>query len=138
MILNVYTDGGSRGNPGPSAIGVVIKDETFKVVHKFGDFIGEYHTNNHAEYTAAITALEYLLANYKPSHVNFWLDSALVVNHVNGVYRIKSPELFLLYKKVKHLCSFLPSCSWQHIRREFNQEADEQVNLAFKRWRRAA
>jgi ribonuclease HI len=88
--LNIYTDGGARGNPGPAAVGVVIKDKGQNTIHQFSRFIG-IATNNVAEYQAVIAGLQWLLSQpEKYQRLKFFLDSALVVNQLNGQWTIKS------------------------------------------------
>ena len=86
----VYTDGGARGNPGPAAIGVYIIDQDGNRVVKFGKKIGET-TNNVAEYKAVYNALDWIKNNLKNNirNINFLLDSKLVVNQLNGIFKIK-------------------------------------------------
>ncbi|MBU1322965.1 ribonuclease HI family protein, partial [Patescibacteria group bacterium] len=93
MTLNIFTDGGSRGNPGPAAVGIVIKDAANKIQHSFGQTIGTA-TNNIAEYQAVAAALQWLLQQpVKPRTINFFLDSTLVVNQLNGLWKIKDSHL---------------------------------------------
>ena len=94
----VYTDGGARGNPGPAAIGVYIIDQDGKQVIKFGKKIGET-TNNVAEYKAVYNALDWIKNNLKNNirNINFLLDSKLVVNQLNGIFKIKNKNLGRLY-----------------------------------------
>ena len=95
--LFIYTDGGSRGNPGPSAVGIYIEDENGKTIQKIAKKIGEA-TNNIAEYMAIIEALEWFkTSNFKAaiSSLYFFLDSRLVVNQVNGLFKVKM-EIFVI------------------------------------------
>lgn len=129
-VLSVYTDGGARGNPGPAAIGVVVKNEQGKVIHQFGRVIGET-TNNVAEYQAVIAALGWLESQPRPERVKFNLDSTLVVHQLRGEWKIKEPHLKPLVqaardKMAKLNCLF----SFQAIPRERNFEADALVNLS--------
>jgi ribonuclease H / adenosylcobalamin/alpha-ribazole phosphatase len=129
--LNIYTDGGSRGNPGPSAIGVVIKDKLGKILHQFGETIG-HATNNVAEYQGVIFALNYLVSQQtKPTTINFFLDSTLVVNQLNGLWKIKDANLRTLVIKVRQLEGQLNAGICYHsIPREKNHEADALLNQA--------
>lgn len=130
-ILNIYTDGGSRGNPGPAAAGVVIKDKNNRIIHQFGLFIGTT-TNNQAEYAGVVLALEYLKdKNAKPQSINFFLDSSLVVNQLNGLWKVKDSDIrqkiiFIRQLEANLKCSIF----YTHIPRSQNQLADTQVNLA--------
>ncbi len=130
--LTVYTDGGARGNPGPAATGVVIKVGDTAIEEK-GTKIG-IATNNVAEYSAIVTALEYCKsAGLKTGdRVECFLDSLLVVQQMKGVYKINDPTLRKLYTKAKMLEKDLSGVviSYTHVRRELNKRADELVNQA--------
>lgn len=133
---SIHTDGGSRGNPGPAAIGVVIEvkrlDGTTELVHEFGKTIGET-TNNVAEYTAVIEALRYMKAHVKIAEYSilFFLDSALVVNQLNGTFKIKDSKMRMLMLEVRQLEQELGGyISYEAVRREFNTAADAMVNKA--------
>lgn len=134
--IAVYTDGGARGNPGPAAIGVVIylKAEKTQKIHQFGKTVGNT-TNNIAEYTAVIEAYNWLVGNREkyPNNIpiNFFLDSTLVVNQLNGFFKVKKPELINLFFSVKNLQQqFKVPIFYQQIVREKNIEADKLVNTA--------
>ena len=103
MILYVYTDGASRGNPGHAGIAYVIYNEDKEILDKFSKYIGET-TNNVAEYMALLMALE-KVTHYKPKFVYFYLDSELVVKQLKGEYKIKSKNLVEIYKKIKNYIS---------------------------------
>ena len=137
--LLVFADGGARGNPGPAAIGFVVKDEKGLVLDKKGKAIGQA-TNNIAEYTAVIEALKWL-KNELTSHelranelrVTFFLDSQLVVNQLNGLYKIKNSKLRNLIIKVRQLEKEVGgNIFYLHIPREKNKEADTLVNQALQ------
>jgi ribonuclease HI len=104
--LNIYCDGGSRGNPGPAAIGFLVKNNEGKVIHRHAQKIGE-STNNIAEYQAVIAALTWIAkpkTNFtKPKFCNFYIDSRLVVNQLNGKFKIKNTKLKSLAIKVRKL-----------------------------------
>lgn len=125
--LTTYTDGGARGNPGPAALGVVVKDGDATVA-AFGEYLGET-TNNVAEYTALIRALETAMG-LGADEVECLLDSELVVKQMNGEYRVKNAGLAPLYLKIWNLSRGFKRVTFRHIRREFNKEADAQVNAA--------
>lgn len=114
----VYTDGGARGNPGPAACAFVVLNCKNEEVYYAGFFLGET-TNNVAEYSAVLKAIEWL----KDSSAKFFLDSELVVKQLKGEYRIKNLELRKLYDKID-----AKKYSWTHIKREQNARADEIVN----------
>jgi len=128
----VYTDGGSRGNPGPAAIGVVIEGLS-KDSKEYYEYLGET-TNNETEYQAVIFALKKIrqlvgkekLKNIK---IDIYLDSELVANQLNGQYKIEEEKLQLLFMKIWNLKFDFPNISFHHIPREKNKKADELVNL---------
>lgn len=121
----VYCDGGSRGNPGPSASGVVIKSTEGKILAEYCEFLGE-KTNNFAEYSAVILALQ-KLQEMGVKKADFYLDSQLVVRQLNGEYKIKHQDMKLLFAKVIELSKEI-EVSYTHVLREHNKEADAMVN----------
>lgn len=126
LIIN--TDGGSRGNPGPAGIGVVIRDEQEHIVFEHGAYIGN-NTNNVAEYSALIKALE-TARDMKATDLLVRMDSELIVKQMQGLYKIKEPSLQVLASKVLALKNFFNLVEFTHVRREYNKEADFQVNKA--------
>lgn len=126
MVLNI--DGASRGNPGPSAIGVVIRDENRRVIARISRRIGEA-TNNQAEYTALIEGLKKAL-ELGARRVEIFSDSALLVNQLQGKYKIKNTGIRLLYSQVVKLVGSLESFKISLVPREQNQEADSLANQA--------
>ncbi len=126
--LIVYTDGGSRGNPGPAAAGFIIDDPDGGRLAAKGFFLGET-TNNVAEYTALIKALE-AAGQIGAETLTVRCDSELMVRQINGQYRVKSEKIKPLYEQVVRLAGRFPSCGVRHVRREQNKEADRLVNLA--------
>src|SRR3989338_2186781 len=130
--LKIYTDGGSRGNPGPAAAGYVISDQNDQLLEEGGLYLG-VTTNNQAEYLAVKLALEQ--ANkYQPEHIDLYLDSELVVRQLTGLYKIKNVELKPVVEEVKQLLGRY-DYTIQHVRREYNQEADRQVNIVLDQQR---
>lgn len=129
--LKIYTDGGARGNPGPSAIGVVIKNEADKIVYQRGEKIG-WATNNEAEYQALIFALEWINKNEQTvERIDFFLDSKLVVSQMRGEFKVKSPKVKPLWQKAKILEEKFPSMIiYNLIPRELNSAADSLLNQA--------
>jgi len=129
--FNIYTDGGSRGNPGPAAIGVVIKDKQNKIIHQFGHTIGKA-TNNIAEYQGVVAALEYLITNkLTPTSINFFLDSKLVVNQLKGLWKVKDTNLRQKVIQVRQLEGTLNSTiQYTAIPREKNHQPDALLNQA--------
>lgn len=123
---HLYTDGGSRGNPGDSAIGAFL----FDCENMLFDFTGKYigvGTNNHAEYTALIEGLG-LAKKALVSEIFCYLDSELVVKQLNGKYSVKNVEILKLYKKVIAFKKEFKSIEFVHIERTKNKFADKLVN----------
>jgi ribonuclease HI len=129
FIINA--DGAARGNPGPAAIGAIIKDETGNTAGRISRPIG-ITTNNQAEYRAIIAALEKAIS-LGARQVMVKSDSELVVNQINGRYKIKNTALWPLYLKVVELIGKLESFSITGIPREKNTEADALANRALDR-----
>jgi len=134
MKLIIYTDGGSRGNPGPAAIGVVITNQKSEPIKKFGEAIGEA-TNNEAEYQAVIFALKKVKALYgkevaKKSQIEMRVDSELIVKQLNHEYKIEEPRIQQLFLKVWNLILDFGQIKFITIPREKNKEADRLVNEA--------
>jgi ribonuclease HI len=127
--LKVFTDGGSRGNPGPAAAGIVIEGLAGKKRILCGKYLGEA-TNNVAEYSAVILAYEILLKEVNPNQtqVKFFMDSLLVAKQLSGDYKVKNSNLELLFKKIKTYEGKFVKVSYEHVRREFNKLADREVN----------
>lgn len=126
--LIIFTDGGASGNPGPAAIGVVVK-QNGQTIQKISQAIGKA-TNNVAEYTAVIAALQWLKNKTTADHlqINFYLDSRLVVNQLNGRFKIKDYGLRNLAIKVRQLEKAVGGgFTYAYIQREKNKEADALV-----------
>ena len=134
--IKVYIDGGARGNPGPGAVGAVIKAENGHVLEQISRLIGQ-STNNEAEYLALISALEYLF-QYKQklnlkedSKITFFSDSALIVNQVKGLFKVKNSRLREFIYRIRELETQIPGkIYYTLIPREKNFEADALVNQA--------
>ena len=126
----VFTDGASRGNPGPAAIGAVIKDEHGRPITSISRPIGRT-TNNQAEYQAVIAALERAIS-LGASQVDVRSDSELLVKQITGHYRVKAASIKPLYQQVKQLLSQLEGFTVTHIPREQNKEADNLANKALE------
>ena len=134
IIIN--TDGGSRGNPGPSAVGITAVTETGELLFEISEYIG-HQTNNVAEYTAVIHALNHLLEHkLTTSSLLFVLDSELIVRQITGRYQVKEPTLKTLNSQVKNILLELKtrglykSISFENVLREKNKRADFLVNQA--------
>jgi ribonuclease HI len=127
--LTVYTDGASRGNPGPAAYAYVIARGSELLAEEAG-CLGEM-TNNQAEYTALVRALEHALELGPEDRVVLHSDSELMVKQLNGEYRVKNEELKPLYEQALRLRrQFQKPVSFRHVRREYNKRADELCNEA--------
>ncbi|MEK7149063.1 MAG: ribonuclease HI family protein, partial [Patescibacteria group bacterium] len=133
----IYTDGGSRGNPGEAAIGIVIKNESGDTIKTYGEVLG-IATNNIAEYTAIVVALQkvkQLLGKErtKKTEIEFRMDSELAMKQLNGEYKIENEDLQPLFLKIWNLKFDFGKMSFKHIPREKNKEADKLVNEALNR-----
>ncbi len=126
-----HTDGGSRGNPGPSGYGVVVQSEDGAVLAELNDFLG-MRTNNVAEYSGMLAALEYALAKGHP-RLRIVSDSELMVKQIRGQNRVQSPELRPLYEEAKRRIAKLEAFQIEHVLRGKNKRADELANQAMDR-----
>ncbi|TSC68496.1 MAG: ribonuclease H, partial [Parcubacteria group bacterium Gr01-1014_66] len=130
----IYTDGGSRGNPGDAALGVVMKDVSGKILKSYGKTLGVM-TNNEAEYQAIVFALQKAKAllgraRTRNLRVEIRADSQLLVRQLNAEYKIEEPRLFPFFIAVWNLKMDFGEVSFRHIPREENREADRLVNEA--------
>lgn len=126
--VTVSFDGGSRGNPGPAAIGVVLRDDSGTILQEVGEKIGEA-TNNVAEYKALLRGIE-LAASLGAREVELLGDSQLVVRQVEGKYKVKSAGIKPLHQEVKRALVRFDSWSIRHVLRAQNADADRLVNEA--------
>jgi len=124
--LFLYTDGGSRGNPGPSATGIVIKNEAGTLVANYGEYLG-IQTNNYAEYMAAISALK-KAKELSATEVELIVDSKLVCEQLNRKWKVKHPNIQPLFLKAWNELQGFKKVKIRHIRREGNKAADAEVN----------
>jgi len=122
----IYSDGGSRGNPGPSAAAFLIMDQNQHIIDQGGNYLG-ITTNNQAEYQGVLMGLERAAELGIPS-VEFRVDSMLVVNQLKGIYKIKNRELWPIYERIRELLLRFEHISFTHVPRELNQLADGLVN----------
>lgn len=124
--IKANIDGGARGNPGPSAYGVVVRNAKGDVIAELSDYLGN-QTNNYAEYSGLLAALEFAV---RENHLSFkvFSDSELLVKQMKGQYRVKSPGLLELYERARTLVRKLEHFSIEHVLREYNREADALVN----------
>lgn len=127
-IVKLYADGGSRGNPGPSACGFVIFDEQDEILAQKGIYLG-VTTNNVAEYQGLKVALEQAL-KLGAREVKVYLDSMLVVNQMKGIFKVKNRDLWPIHDSVKQLLPRFKQVSFTHVPRELNKLADAEVNKA--------
>ena len=127
--LHLFTDGGSRGNPGLSAVGCVLIDPAQGVTLKEHSEVIGIETNNVAEYRALIEGLK-LALRHRPNRLICHLDSELIVKQLNGEYRVKMPTLQPMVEEIRELTMELPDVVFQHIPREDNWRADQLVNKA--------
>lgn len=133
----VYTDGGSRGNPGPAALGVVISDQKGHLIKEYGEALG-IKTNNEAEYAAVIFALKKIKALFgkektKKMNVDVKMDSEFVMKQLNGEYKIEEERMFPLFVSVWNLKMDFAKVTFSHVPREKNRAADRLVNQALDR-----
>jgi len=124
----VHIDGGSRGNPGPAAAAFVLKDTSGKRLLAKGIFLGRA-TNNVAEYTAALSALE-AAKKFDVGQIKILSDSELLVRQINGEYKVKSEKIAPLFRQIINLLKDFESWEVKHVPREKNKEADSLVNRA--------
>lgn len=122
----IYADGGSRGNPGPSASGYVVMDREQRILAQGGEYLG-ITTNNQAEYQGVRLGLEKAF-ELGLKRIEFRLDSMLVVNQMNGVYTIKNRDLWPINERIRDLISHFDRVGFRHVPREMNQLADREVN----------
>jgi ribonuclease HI len=126
-----YIDGGSRGNPGIAGYGVAVLNETGQRIASLSENLG-IRTNNFAEYSALIGALEYA-KSHGYDGISIFADSELLVKQIQGTYKVKSLDLKPLYDQAKTLICKLKHFSIRHVPREQNREADRLANLAMDR-----
>jgi ribonuclease HI len=125
--INVFTDGGSRGNPGKSACAFVVYDFG-NIIHQEKVFLG-INTNNQAEYNGLLFALRYINERgVRDQEFKFFSDSELMVKQINGIYKVKDSGILKIFTDVKKEISKIPNFSIKHIRREENALADKLVN----------
>lgn len=126
--LIAFSDGGARGNPGPSGYGVVVQDEAGRKVAALSEYLG-HQTNNFAEYQGLIAALEYAVGNGHRA-LKVISDSELLVRQIKGIYKVKNAALRDLHGRAKELIAQLDWFSIGHVLRGHNQEADQLANAA--------
>jgi len=132
----IYTDGGSRNNPGPSAIGVVFYNEKNQLIKSYSEYLGDNFTNNEAEYQAVIFALKKFKALFgkkiaETSEVELKTDSEFLIKQIKGEYKVLEPRIQSLFITVWNLRIDFKKIKFTLISREKNKEADKLVNDAF-------
>jgi len=126
--LHIYTDGGSRNNPGPAAIGVVIYDKNNKIISEISEYIGEA-TNNAAEYIALIFGAQEA-AKLGAQEVIFYSDSQLVIRQLTGKYKVKDKNIKKFHSIAMNILAAFNNSDFKEIPREKNKHADKLVNRA--------
>lgn len=128
MSLRIYSDGGSRGNPGPSAYAIVVVNND-SIIHEHSEYLG-INTNNYAEYRGLISAISYAL-KLKANDVEFIMDSELVIKQMRGEYKVKSKNIMKLHQNAKELASLIQNVKYTHVRREnaMISYADSLLNI---------
>ena len=129
----IYTDGGSRGNPGKAALGVVFCNEKEQIIKKYGEYLGDNLTNNEAEYSAVIFALKKFKALFgkaiaEISEVEIRSDSELLVKQMNGEYKLLDEKIQKFFIEIWNLKMDFKKVKFKTIPRENNKEADKMVN----------
>jgi ribonuclease HI len=131
----VYTDGGSRGNPGPSAIGVLFCNQKGEIIKSYSQYLGDNLTNNEAEYQAVIFALQKLKLLFgrklaKMTEVELRSDSELLIKQLTGQYKILEPNIQSLFLKIWNLKTDFKKVQFKQVKRSQNVKADQLVNEA--------
>jgi len=131
----IFVDGGSRGNPGPSAVGFVFCNEKGQIFKDYSEYLGENITNNEAEYRGVILALKKFKALFgnklaKNTEIDLRSDSELLVNQLNGEYKILDEKIQPLFLEIWNLRLDFKKIKFKLISREKNQEADRLANQA--------
>ena len=127
-MVEIYTDGGSRGNPGHAAIGFLIYGPEKKILEQYSEYIG-IKTNNYTEYYAIVKALA-AARKYDPQEVVIYTDSSLAYNQINGFWKIKDEEIKKMVFQINKEIANFKIFRIVHIPREKNKEADRLVNIA--------
>lgn len=131
MKLIIYTDGASRGNPGPASYGFTVASEKGKLLYEEGKCIG-VTTNNVAEYTGVLEVLKFIKKKYDQNNleIRFYADSKLVIEQLSGRFKVKSPHLKPIIEEIKILALGLGKVIYTHVPRCKNTTADKLANKA--------
>ncbi len=124
--IKANIDGGARGNPGPAAYGVIVRDAKGEIIAELSDYLG-IQTNNYAEYSGLLAALDFAVRE-KHLSLKVLSDSELLVRQMQGRYKVKSPGLIDLYDRARALVRKLEHFSIDHVLRQYNKDADLLVN----------
>ncbi|MGA3213299.1 MAG: ribonuclease HI family protein [Terriglobales bacterium] len=127
-VTSAHIDGGSRGNPGPAGYGVLLEDHQGQTIARLSCYLGR-QTNNFAEYSGLVAALDYAL-EHGLSSLHVYSDSELLVFQIRGRYKVRNPGLRPLYERALALIRDLQWFRIEHVRREGNHEADRLANQA--------
>lgn len=129
-MLKVYSDGGARGNPGPSAFAFIIFDNSNQLVKEYSEYFADKETNNRAEYMALLRAVETINKDFADKNVVFYSDSQLLINQMNGGWRVKDNRLRTLRQRIMEEMVKLGSFRFEWVIREniYIGRADELVN----------
>ncbi len=136
MQFTIHADGGARGNPGPAGAGAVVRDGQGNIVATVSDYLG-IRTNNYAEYEAVIQAMrqvhELAKGRLADTTVMVKMDSELVIKQMNGVYKIKHPDMQAQAARLKELAAAMGAIFFAHVPRAQNSDADKLANDAMDR-----
>lgn len=132
-MIFTNSDGGARGNPGPGAIGIIVRKDN-QILTKYSAKIGKFVTNNVAEYEALIKALE-IASRHTKDEITCFLDSELIVKQLLGEYKVRNPKLLELFLKVQKLQENFKTIKYKHVSRwdKFQQIVDELLNQELDR-----
>ena len=128
----IFVDGASRGNPGPAGIGYYILGENGQVLKKGGEFVG-FATSRVAEYYALKEGCEQAM-ELGLKTVRFVSDNLMLVNQMNGVYKLKNVDLYQIYDDIQKLLQNFEAVAFVHVKRVQNNEADREANMAIDRY----
>lgn len=125
----IYTDGASRGNPGPCALGLEVFNKNHTLIYKESSYLEDKNTNNFAEYRAVIRALE-LAVQHKIQNLSLFSDSQFLICQLKKIYKVKSANIKPLFDQCQELLKKIPETHFEHIPREKNKGADALANQA--------
>jgi ribonuclease HI len=131
-LITAFTDGGARGNPGPAGAGIFIQDASGKKLAEISLYLGDHQTNNFAEYSGLIAALEWAI-KHEHRCLRVISDSLLVVSQMNGAWKVKDANIRVLYDQAKALTRKLEYFEIKHVLRGGNKDADRLANEAMDR-----